>query len=176
MQIYPKTIVSMVVTIILYSANPAKAELLPYGGFALGPVKSSKSDQYELSNGLHLFFGIQTQYNVTYEASLTLIGTQTTTDNSEENIVSLLSLTALGHIPIGDSSIFVRYGFSHWYEGLDHAGSDKNGISPTVGAGIDFGVKPRLTIRLEWQRYMEIGIIQKDFDIDHTRIGLMYYF
>lgn len=161
---------------MLCAFNPASAALLPYAGFALGPAKSSASDQYELSNGLHLFFGIQTGYNVTYEAGYTLIGTQTTTEESEDHFVSLLSLTALGHIPIGDSSIFVRYGFSHWYEGIDHAGSDENGVSPTVGAGVDFGIKPRLTIRLEWQRYMDIGITPKGFDIDHTRIGLMYYF
>ena len=166
----------ILILIVLYWISPVSAETLPYAGMTLGPAVTSQNDQFDASDGAYLFMGIQTEYYATYEIGITRLKTDTPTQaNNQKNTLFLVDLSGLAHLPISDSSLFARIGISA-YEYYDDNDELQKVVLPTYGAGIDIGIIPRMTIRLEWQRYIDLEMNRAEFDIENIRLGAFYYF
>ena len=152
------------------------SELLPFAGLTAGSAVSSSDDPFDATDSAYLFIGIQTEYYVTYELGATRIDTNKPKPIvNQRRTLSMLGVSALGHLPIGDSSLFVRLGVSG-YQYFDPQDVLQDVFVPTYGAGLDLGIIPRLTLRLEWQRYVDMELNHVKFDIEAIRIGLFYYF
>lgn len=166
----------ILILIALCWLSPVSAETLPYAGMTLGPAKTSQNDQFDASDTAYLFLGIQTEYYATYEIGVTRLKRDTLTQtNNQKTTLTLVDLSGLAHLPISDSSLFVRVGISA-YEYYDDKDELQRVVIPTYGAGFDLGVIPRLSIRLEWQRYLDLEMNQVQFDIETIRLGAFYYF
>lgn len=166
----------LLVLIALSWSAPTAAALLPYAGLTVGQAKSSDNHPFDATNGAYLFMGIQTEYYVTYEIGIVYLKTnQPIPAKNQHDHLELFSLSALGHLPISDSSLFARLGVGG-YQYFDDNDVLQDVILPTYGAGIDLGIIPRLTIRLEWQRYLDMEMNHANFDIETIRIGAFYYF
>ncbi len=166
----------VLVLIALFWVTPAVAKVLVYSGMTAGSAKSSSNTQFDATDSMYLFVGIQTDYYVTYEVGATRLHTkQATSANNQKNTLGLLTVSALGHLPISDSSLFARIGFSA-YEYGDNNDKLQRVLLPIYGAGIDLGIIPRLTIRLEWQHYVDLKMNDVNFDVKTIQLGAFYYF
>ncbi len=167
---------SLLILIALSWASPIGAEVLVYGGMTVGSAESSINDQFNASDGMYAFIGIQTEYYVTYEAGAARLHTdQPTSANDYKTALVLLTASVLGHLPISDSSLFARIG-AGVYQYYDNSGVLQDIYLPTYGAGIDLGIIPRMTIRLEWLRYTDLEMNHINFDIETISLGAFYYF
>ena len=151
------------------------ATVLPYAGATVGSSESQPVDQFETDLSGYFFIGIQTDYYVTYELGISYFEFNTFEGAPSSRHASFLTATALGHLPIGDSSIFIRAGISG-YEYFDNNDEQQDVFVPTYGFGFDYAIKPRISLRLEWQRYMDLEYNRAKFDIDSVRAGFFVYF
>ena len=156
--------------------KPVSAEI-PFVGLSVGPAKSSSTGQFDVNSSLYLFAGLQTEYLLTYEIGISLFKTTTPPDKttSEDYVLQQLTGSALVHLPMGDSSVFIRLGFSA-YQYYDEVGLLRDIFAPTYGAGFDFAIKHRQTIRLEWQRYAGLKFNNAEFEFETVRVGFYIYF
>lgn len=171
-----KYLLTLLFTLSLCWSWPVIASAPTYIGLAIGDAKSSEKSKYDTASSIQLFLGIQSEHYFTYEAGISLISTSETDNPAADNYeIDMLSLSALGHLPIGNSSLFVRFGLNNWDESLDYI-SINNGFAASIGTGVDLAITPRLTMRLDWQRYFNMNITPIETDIDTIQIGLLYYF
>lgn len=160
---------------LLIWTQPAAATSATYIGLTLGPAKTSANDEFDLNSGDYLFVGIQTEHYLTFEFGITHFNGEIHSQAKKTAVFNHFSLSALGHLPISDSSLFARIGVNG-YQYFDNNDQIQNVTLPTVGAGFDYGILPRLTIRMEWQRYIGFEINQTRSDIQNVRLGMLYYF
>ena len=160
---------------LLLCSRSVYAGALVYAGMGMGPAQSTADKQFDLEYGVNLFVGVQTEYYITYELGVVRFVTKNSPGENEDKVLTQVTGSVLGHLPIGDSSLFARVGASLYQYRNSSEQLDDVAI-PTVGAGLDFGIKPLITLRLEWQRYIGVEYNSTEFDIDNTRLGLIFYF
>lgn len=160
--------------LLLCWAKLASAELV-YMGVAMGPAQSTAERQFDLTYGASLWIGFQMKYYMTYELAVSKFSTRNVPEENEDEVLTHISGTAMGHLPIGDSSLFARAGLSI-YQYQNSAKDYGTATVPTIGTGFDLAIKPKISLRLEWQRYFGIEYRQTKFDIDNTRLGFIIYF
>ena len=148
-----------------------------FAGVTTGPASSSIPEIFDVTNSTYIFVGYQADIPATFEVGATIFKMETPPDKSsdEENVLQQLTASALGHLPIGDSSIYIRAGASV-YQYFDSNDSMQTVIAPVYGAGVDYGIKPRLTIRIEWIRHVNMEFNSDKFEFDATRLGFYMYF
>ncbi|SCZ67080.1 outer membrane beta-barrel protein [Thiohalomonas denitrificans] len=85
-------------------------------------------------------------------------------------------LAALGHYPITPTtSVFGKVGAFAWDTSVDGTGvpvSDDSGTDATLGLGAEYSVTEQVGVRLEIERFMDVG----DEDIDAISLGVVTRF
>lgn len=96
------------------------------------------------------------------------------------------NLMAVGILPVNDTfEVFGKAGMGYWRTELEASGTfsaqnartvKANGTSPVFGVGATMRLMPKLQLRLEWERFHEIGEASGSgrSDIDMTSLGLQY--
>jgi OOP family OmpA-OmpF porin len=129
-----------------------------FGGYRVNPIL-----------GVELFYSNLGTF--THEASGTGVTTSSTTVNFTLNSdlkVTGFGAAALVGLPLNEKvSVFAKPGLLYWKAertdtytaGTNAQGSskDKNGTSPSLGVGASYTFTDKLSARLEWERYFDIG-------------------
>src|SRR5262245_15711415 len=86
--------------------------------------------------------------------------------------------TGVGMVPLGEGfSVLARGGLFSWKADLKGPGAaDSTGTNLTYGAGVKFDFNRDFSARLEWQRYKDVGDVNKtgQTDIDFIGASFMY--
>jgi len=146
-------------------------------GLGIGGSQTTEKD-VEASQAVHGFIGLQTTYYMTFEGSLTEIKFSKLPgppDKTQDKTFLMLSGSMLLHLPISDSSIFVGLGASRYSYSDEHQQTQDVDMA-MYRAGIDLGIKPTITLRLEWMRHVKMKYNKYEFDTDSVILGLYKYF
>lgn len=195
--------ISTAMAILLLSALPAAAlaqETHWYGGMGLGQSKASGACGKLTGTGfscedsdtaVKVFGGYQMNRNLALELGYTDLGEMKATGNGIGNFGTSVSvsargpeLTGIGLLPIGEqASLFGRAGVFAWRveasDSRSSAGSTSaSGTSLTYGLGVKVDFTKGLMLRLEWQRYKDVGDESKtgQSDFDFIGVGLAFKF
>lgn len=146
-------------------------------GAAYGPAETDAEDIFTLDSSTYVFLGFQSEYFVSYEVGVSFFTTAPGEDEGQHkaDLLTQLNASVLGHLPFGDSSVFLRGGVGG-YQYRDHTGDAISRLVPVYGAGLDLGLKPRVTLRLEWLRYDYMEFNGRYFHYDTGRVGFYIYF
>ena len=161
--------------LMLQLSLPAHALDIPYAGFSYGGAKSSIPEQFDPASSLYIFFGIQKDYFLTYEIGLSHFDFRTFEAQDQSRSATMLTGSLLGHLPIGDSSLFGRLGMSG-YQYYNSNDDIQNVFVTTYGAGFDLALTRMLSLRMEWQRFVDLEYNQQMASIESWRAGLFFYF
>lgn len=148
---------------------------IPYAGFSYGSAKSSLAEQFDPASSLYVFFGIQKDYFLTYEIGLSHFDFTIFEGQHQQRSATMLTGSLLAHLPIGDSSLFGRLGLSG-YQYYDSNDDIQNVFVTTYGAGFDLALTRMLSLRMEWQRFVDLEYNQQMATIESWRAGLFFYF
>ena len=168
-------IITTLLIFILYFPMPSCADVLPHGGVSFGPAQSSKSEQVDVPENLYFFLGIQTEYYVTYEIGINHFSFTSSGESPTRDAVNIITGSALAHLPIGGSSVFARIS-AGTYTYTDDSKNQHDGFVPAYGLGLDIDITKRVSLRLEWQRFLDLEYQTSQFDIDVVRAGFFFYF
>lgn len=166
------SLITSLLILMLAWASPVIAGNITIG-YGIGPAKVSDSALFNDPYGRNLFIGNQTETLIGFEFGLFGIADNTKTTGADRVGIGGTSFTLTATIPTRYVSVFARAGIAHWSVFVNDVKQD-SGATPTYGAGLNFNFNARWALRLEQQRYTEIG--PTDSDVDHTRLGFIYTF
>jgi OmpA-OmpF porin, OOP family len=104
-----------------------------------------------------------------------------------------VTAVAVGTLPLGDKfAVFAKGGVAYMYSSISGtatapgggtiASVDSSGWDGifTFGAGVEYDVWDRYTVRLTWDRYLDVGReiegVSAKSDVDMISVGLIYHF
>ena len=164
--------------VCLYSLQISHAALaldVPYVGITYGSAKTDLSEQFDARGELYAFIGFQQEYYITYEFGLNSFDFTTFDGQDRQKTATLLSASLLAHLPLGDSSLFGRVGLTG-YQYYDRNDELQNVFPTTYGAGFDLALTRLLSLRIEWQRMLDLEYNEHRANIESWRAGLFFYF
>lgn len=155
----------------------SSADILPID---FGPgVYSSVTDT---DTAVKFFGGFELNRNFAVEIGYTYLGEMGVDysdgiyNDFERAETSAAYFAAVGSIPLGGVSLFGKVGFASW--NMDYSWSDDfgeywsestSGVDPMFGVGMQFNVTNAVSLRAEYERFMDIGdqdtIGQSDYDV-----------
>lgn len=150
-----------------FTANPGSCDDSEFAAKVYGGYKFSKYGGLE---GALVYLG-------TADATGTYLGVPTTSDVYAGG----LQLAGIGTLPVTDRfSILGRLGVLLWgITSETGTGFDREdtGASLAVGAGLEYDITNHVAVRLEWERYWDVGNdLIGESDVDMFTIGGMYRF
>ena len=164
----------VILFILLLPVN-GQALTLPYAGFAYGPSSSSDPVRFDPDSNLYAYFGIQTEYLVTYELGLSSFDYTTFDSQPENRAGNMLMGSAMFHMPVEDSSVFIRFGFAA-YQYYNQQLEVHDVFITVYGAGLDLALSQKVSLRLEWQRHKQLEYHGQYFYTKTLHGGLFFYF
>lgn len=195
-------IVALLVLLLLPAFASADQDVGPYLGLNVGQTKLVNgctdtvgvvvTDCQHTATGVRLFggyhvnqyFGLEAGYYATGKATASgaIAGSPFTADVK----ANLLDLTAVGrYSPTPWLTLFGDLGFAYWHvdesanvSGVGSASVSDNGWSPTFGIGAEFWVAQNIGLRLQAQKYKDIGndSTTGKSDVNFYSVGVEYRF
>lgn len=175
---------SVVIAAALVSASamalPAAAQMTmnsPYVGASIGRADYRTADQTDTA--WRLFGGYQFHRNFAAELGLHHLGE--VTQNFGTRDAMLWELVGVGSFPVANAlSVYGKlggyYGKSEFRSSVAPSGDDTNG-GLTYGFGAQYDLARQVAVRLEWQRYDQVGGSRAgETDIDVLNLGVVYRF
>ena len=166
-----------------------------YGGLGIGQSTfvgacdgiSSPDSCREKDTAWKIFGGYQFNRNFAGEFGYTDLGKTTLSlagFGSASNAVTGFELTGVGSLPVNQQlSVYGRLGFFLWnVDFMDGTGlfgsASASGTGLTFGFGASFNLATNAALRLEWQRYKDVGdpVTTINGDIDLIGAGLVVKF
>ena len=143
---------------------------------------------YELMRYLAFEFGYENLGKYTASASGTARGTSTATTASSRFEAKGFNFSVVGMFPFtNELGVFARFGTFRW--NVDASASTPNGgvsvkdtkpgFTPNnVGLGLKYSMNKTMDLRLEWERFKDVGdgLVTGQGDIDRMSLGLLYRF
>jgi len=163
-----------------------------YGGLGIGQSTfvgacdgiSSPDSCEEKDTAWKIFGGYQFNRNFAGEFGYTDLGKTTLSlagFGSASNAVTGFELTGVGSVPVNEQlSVYGRLGFFLWNADLKglFGSASASGMGVTFGFGASFNLATNAALRLEWQRYKDVGdpVTTINGDIDLIGAGLVLKF
>jgi OmpA-OmpF porin, OOP family len=161
-------------------ALPAAAQMnmnSPYVGASIGRADYRTADQTDTA--WRLFGGYQFHPNFSAELGLHHLGEVSQGGGTRDAM--LWEAVGVGAFPVANAlSVYGKlgayYGKSEFRSSLAGSGDDTNG-GLTYGFGAQYDVARNIGVRLEWQRYDQVGGSRSgETDIDVLNLGVVYRF
>lgn len=187
------------VLLLALSSIPSSAFAGWYGGIGLGQSQAdvdcgaiSNCSTDDTGDGLKFYAGNQIAPGLGVEFGYVDLGEVTAEGvlgpfgkfNASIEATGLFAAVT-GTVPLGQADLFGKVGLFRWDADarvsssvLGSASFSESGTDPMLGLGISFSVNPNLSIRGEWERFLDIGndsTIGKS-DVDLFSVGLVYKF
>ncbi len=196
MNLHSRKFLSAALFALVAASTPALSQDAGwYGGLGIGQSTfigacdgiSSPDSCQEKNTAWKIFGGYQFNRNFAGEFGYTDLGKTTASFvgfGSLSNAVTGFELTGVGSLPVNQQvSVYGRLGFFLWNadfkDGTGLIGSaSASGMGLTFGFGASFNLATNVALRLEWQRYKEVGDVNTTIngDIDLIGAGLVVKF
>jgi OOP family OmpA-OmpF porin len=161
-------------------ALPAAAQMTmnsPYVGASIGRADYRTADETDMA--WRIFGGYQFHPNFAAELGLHHLGEVDERGGTRDAM--LWELVGVGMFPVANAlSVYGKlgayYGKSEFRSSLFPSGDENNG-GLTYGFGAQYEVARNIGVRLEWQRYDQVGGASTgETDIDVLNLGVVYRF
>ena len=162
------------------------ADIAADAGFTILGTSEDDSDK-----GLKIFGGYRINKNVALEAAWIDLGDYTGSIAAEllsfpvtlklKGEVDGLAFAVIGRLPVNDRvSVFGKLGMFDWDTdftleavGIYSESFDDGGTDPIYGIGLSYDVWDRVAIRVEWERFTDLG---DEIDVDMLSLGISQRF